>query len=171
MDDDIFEDFDFDTFWQDSDDARQKYMGGPVTREVVAIVERELGYKLPQSYIDFMGYQNGGLAKRSLFVISAPPGYVEVNGMFSIGGSNSHSLLGDVGSKHWMNEWGYPQIGIYFADTPSAGHQMFCLDYSECGPQGEPRVVHVDQEGGYALEVVAPSFEAFVRGLADEVAE
>lgn len=42
---------------------------------------------------------------------------------------------------------------------------MLCLDYRACGPQGEPTVVHVDQELGYAITVVAPNFESFIRGL------
>jgi hypothetical protein len=40
------------------------------------------------------------------------------------------------------------------------------LDYSACGPRGEPRVVHVAAESGEA-EVLAPTFEAFARGLVD----
>ena len=60
---------------------------------------------------------------------------------------------------------GYPLIGVYFADCPSAGHDMFCLDYSACGPTGEPRVVHVDQEFDHRVVHVADRFEGFVRGL------
>ena len=45
---------------------------------------------------------------------------------------------------------------------------MLCLDYSECGRGGEPRVVHVDQEGDYEVTPVAENFDAFIRGLEDE---
>jgi len=45
---------------------------------------------------------------------------------------------------------------------------MLCLDYRDCGPLGEPIVVHVDQESDYEITFVATSFEAFVRALEDE---
>jgi hypothetical protein len=42
---------------------------------------------------------------------------------------------------------------------------MLCLDYRSCGPEGEPQVVHIDQENDYEITFVAESFEAFIRGL------
>jgi hypothetical protein len=42
---------------------------------------------------------------------------------------------------------------------------MICLDYRACGPGGEPQIVHVDQKSDYAMTVMAPNFEMFVRGL------
>ena len=63
---------------------------------------------------------------------------------------------------------GLTTIGVCIANTPSAGHEMIVLDYSECGKQGEPRVVYVDQEDDYSITFVAPDFATFVRGLVNE---
>lgn len=67
-----------------------------------------------------------------------------------------------------IDEWGYPAIGVYFGDCPSAGHDMICLDYRKCGPDGKPEVVHVDQEWDYKITYLAKDFEAFIRGLTSE---
>ena len=83
----------------------------------------------------------------------------------SIGNRRRCSLGGECGSAFWVEEWGYPPIGIYFADCPSAGHDMICLDYRKCGPNGEPSVVHVDQEWDYRMTFLAETFERFIRGL------
>src|SRR5262249_52861541 len=90
---------------------------------------------------------------------------IAVTGILGIGNQKRCSLCGGVGSKFWLREWGYPDIGVYFADCPSAGHDMLCLDYRACGPSGEPSVVHVDQEWDYKITLVAPNFEAFILGL------
>jgi hypothetical protein len=50
--------------------------------------------------------------------------------------------------------------------TPTAGHDAIMLDYSVCGPRGEPRIVHVEPEDD-ATTVLAPDFAAFLRGLVD----
>lgn len=65
------------------------------------------------------------------------------------------------------NDWGYPDIGVAICDTPSAGHEMIFLDYRECGRQGEPKVVHIDQELDYEITLLADNFEDFIRGLVD----
>ncbi len=63
------------------------------------------------------------------------------------------------------DDWGYPDIGVAICDTPSAGHEMIFLDYRECGRQGEPKVVHIDQELDYEITLLADNFENFIRGL------
>ncbi len=67
-----------------------------------------------------------------------------------------------------MEEWGYPAIGVYICDCPSAGHDMILLDYSKCGKAGEPEVVHIDQESKFKKTFLAKNFETFIRGLVSE---
>jgi hypothetical protein len=172
----VLSDIDLHDFWEDSDQARREYVGSPPTDKAISAVERELGYKLPRAYIELAKHQNGGIPKRTNHRTnertSWAPTHIAITGIFSIGHEKSCSLCGKFGSRFWMEEWGYPPIGVYFADCPSAGHDMICLDYRECGPQGEPRVVHVDQEWNYKITLVAENFQSFIGGLeADEAFE
>ena len=67
-----------------------------------------------------------------------------------------------------IDEWEYPDIGVAICDCPSAGHDMIFLDYRECGRNGEPKVVHIDQEWDYRITVLADNFEEFIRKLTTE---
>jgi hypothetical protein len=164
-----FNGVDLSNFWQASPYALQNYVDDPLTAEKVTLVERTLGYKLPAAYMALARLQNGGTPKNTNHRTQEPTSWaadhVAITGIHSIGSSKPHSLLGDRGSQFWIDMWEYPPIGVYFADCPSAGHDMICLDYRDCGPEGEPRVVHVDQEFDYKVTFVAESFEAFICGL------
>jgi len=170
----IFTDFDLEHFWEQSDYALKEYVGVPLTNETILRVERALGYKLPPSYVEFMKYQNGGIPRRTNHRTKEPTSWsrdhIAITGMYSIGSEKRCSLCGEFGSQFWIEEWGYPAIGVYFADCPSAGHDMLCLDYGACGPSGEPRVVHIDQEFDYKIVFVAENFESFIRALEDDSA-
>ncbi len=61
----VFADFNVLEFWEPSDYALKEYVGAPLTDAVVTAVERELGYKLPASYVEFMRFQNGGIPRCS----------------------------------------------------------------------------------------------------------
>lgn len=167
----FFADFDVAQFWEPSEYALKEYTGTPLNDEAVAAVERELGYKLPGSFVELMRLQNGGIPRRrnhrTKERTSWADDHIAITGIYSVGNDKPYSLCGGLGSEFWIREWGYPAIGVYFADCPSAGHDMVCLDYGACGPTGEPRVVHIDQEWEYKIVVVAESFEAFIRGLED----
>lgn len=163
------DDFDPHQFWAQSDYADKEYVAAPPTDAQVAAVERALGYTLPRSYVALMKHQNGGIPQktnhRTHERTSWAKDHVAIHGLFSIGSDKPCSLCGEAGSRFWTDEWGYPPIGIYFADCPSAGHDMLCLDYRQRGPHGEPQVVHVDQERDYKITAVAPTFASFIRAL------
>ncbi len=163
------EGIDLSEFWEQSEYADREYVDGPLTPEKYSAVEASLGYKLPAAYLALMASQNGGIPRRTNHRTgertSWATDHIAITGLYSIGSAKPCSLCGTFGSKFWIEEWGYPPIGIYFADCPSAGHDMLCLDYSNCGPTGEPKVVHVDQEFDYKITLVGESFDAFVRGL------
>jgi hypothetical protein len=167
-----FAGFAFRGFWNDSKYARERYIERAPTPTTVVAVEKALGYKLPTSYVWLMTQHNGGIPARSCFPAkkrtSWATDHVAVFGISSIGREKAHSLCGALGSEFMLDEWGYPRIGVVFADCPSAGHDVIMFDYRKCGPRGEPSVVHVDQEGDYAITPLAKNFETFVRGLVDE---
>ncbi|MCM0675161.1 SMI1/KNR4 family protein [Micromonospora phytophila] len=141
----------------------------PLTDEVLRAVEAQLGHQLPAAYVDLARRHNGGSLARGAY--PAPGGtswakdYVAVYTLAAIGRTAQFSLCGELGSAFWVAEWGYPDIGVYIADCPSAGHDLVALDYRS---PGEPAVVHVDQEWNYQITVLAPDFETFLTGLVDE---
>ena len=167
-----FEGFDLTNFWDDNWYALKEYVSDPPSDELIASVEEELGYKLPAAYIWLMKQHNGGIPVNTCYPCDEPTcwseDHVAIAGIFGIGREKSCSLCGELGSQFMIDEWEYPAIGVAICDCPSAGHDMIFLDYRACGPQGEPAVVHVDQENDYKITHLADSFEEFIRGLEHE---
>ena len=167
-----FEGFDLTNFWDDNWYALKEYVSDPPSDELIASVEEELGYKLPAAYIWLMKQHNGGIPVNTCYPCNEPTCWAEdhvaITGIFGIGREKIYSLCGELGSQFMIDEWEYPAIGVAICDCPSAGHDMIFLDYRACGPQGEPAVVHVDQENDYKITHLADSFEEFIRGLEHE---
>lgn len=153
--------------WFDDDDCDT---GPPITDEMVRNAEKELGYKLPKSYIELLRVKNGGSPALSCFPTKEPtgwaPDHVEVMCIYGIGGEDGIDT--ESGSSYLIGEWGYPDVGVVIGMTPSAGDEAIMLDYSQCGPQGEPRVIYVDVEtkdGKPHVVVLAENFEEFLQGF------
>ncbi|NOU79875.1 tetratricopeptide repeat protein [Paenibacillus sp. LMG 31459] len=159
-------------FWEDSDYARKEYVSAPPSDELITSVEQELGYKLPSSYIAMMKQQNGGIPRNTCFPVEESTSWAEdhiaISGIAGIGRDQCYALCGDLGSQFMIEEWGYPDIGVVIGDCPSAGHDVVMLDYRYCGPDGEPEVIHVDQENNYEITFLAKDYETFIRGLVSE---
>ena len=168
----MFEGFDFSDFWIDSEYAMEKYVGEPPTDESIKEIERELGYKLPSSYIWFIKQHNGGIPRKCAFPTKERTSWADdhmaIKGIYGIDRNKTYSICGELGSQFWIDEWEYPPIGIAICDCPSGGHDMVFLDYRECGKDGEPKVVLIDQEDDYRVTLLADNFEDFICGLVDE---
>lgn len=166
-----FKDFDFEDFWDNSLYARKNYMMKSPSDSDIEEVESELGYKLPKSYIYLMKKHNGGIPTRSFFKIkkttSLSKDGISIIGIMGIGWSQPFSLCGLFGSRFMVKEWGYPNIGVAICDCLS-GHDMVFLDYRQCGYDGEPSVVYVDQDDDYKITFLADNFEEFVKALEEE---
>ena len=169
-----FENFDFTNFWDDSDYALKEYVSNSPSNELIESIEEQLGYKLPSSYIWLMQQHNGGIPVNTCFPTDEPTSWAEdhvaITGIMGIGNEKDCSLCGDLGSQFMIDEWGYPDIGVAICDCPSAGHDMIFLDYRECGPQGEPKVIHIDQENDYKITYLADNFEEFICNLMNDEA-
>ncbi len=157
-------DFNWTGFWNDVDYAFESYIGKPVTDEDIKVAEANLGYTLPVAYIELLKNHNGGVVKKNCF-INDDDDCVYVTGIYGIDGGKKYSLLGEMGNEFWISKVKYPPIGVVVADTISGGHDMIFLDYRECGPTGEPKVVRVDQEGDYSITLLADNFGDFIKNL------
>ncbi|MGP0585685.1 SMI1/KNR4 family protein [Paenibacillus timonensis] len=155
-------DFDAASFWDDGNPAAEKYVSAPPTDTLIESVEESLVFRLPAFYVNLMKVHNGGIP-RGRYFRSESGETVEILGLMGIGREKPHSLCGAAGSRATIEREGYPEFGVVLCDTPSdAGVVM--LDYRESANDGEPEVVYVEKAGKKVTRL-APSFEAFVRGL------
>ncbi|MEJ2857867.1 MULTISPECIES: SMI1/KNR4 family protein [unclassified Saccharothrix] len=134
-----------DPFWEED----PYYTGPPLTEDLVRGAETSLGVRLPRAYLGLLARRNGGTPRRRCvftpFPTSWAPDHFEIRGLRGIGGKWGIDSP-DLGSRYMVEEWGYPDVGVVICQLPSAGHDTVMLDYRDCGPEGEPAVVYVDED-------------------------
>ena len=164
----MFDGFDFSDFWEESEYSAKHYVSEPPTDELIAEIEQELGYKLPESYIWLMKQHNGGIVNqnRNGCKIDWSEGFTEwtgnvvlVAGIMSIGREKTWSICGTEVQVQCHSD-----IGVMIANTWD-GADMIILDYRECGKDGEPSVVCVDPNAHLQITKLADNFESFIRSL------
>jgi hypothetical protein len=142
------------------------FTGAPLTDGMVRAAEESLGYRLPLSYVGLLRERNGGVPRRCCFPTpfrtSWAPGHIEIDAILGIGECD-WGVDAEMGSAYLVPEWGYPDVGVVICATPSGGHDTVMLDYRGCGPQGEPAVVHVDEDR--VPRQIAGDFQEFIDGL------
>ena len=152
----MFDGVELDRLFDRESDYGKNYIFPELTDELMKRAEETMGYELPASYRELLRYQNGGLISDELdecwlsaiYGISPDPG-------------SNYGL--EWGFDNWKNEWEYPDIGIPFGETQSAGHDMYYMDFRVTDENGEPRIVRIDNEMNNEVFVVAENFVEFIR--------
>ncbi|MGF9699373.1 SMI1/KNR4 family protein [Paenibacillus sp. MABNR03] len=158
-------------FWDDNNEALEKWVLPSPTDEQIESVEERLVFKLPRAYVDMMKVHNGGIPRYRYIPVSeagtAEQRLIEISGILGIGQEKKHSLCGEEGSRFIIEQGGYPEIGVVLCKCPSDS-EIIMLDYRASDNAGEPEVVHVDKEDNYKITWLAPDFDTFVRSLVAE---
>ncbi len=139
----------------------------PLTDQRILAAEAVLGFRLPSSYVDLLKQKNGGIPKYRCVRMEVPtswaPDHIEIAGVRGIGGDWGIDSTQGLGSRDLIVEWDYPDIGIVICEMPSGGHDAVMLDYSSCGPTGEPSVAYIDEDR--SIRRIASSFTEFLGRL------
>ena len=157
--------------WNDSQSSIKGYIGKPVTEEDIIRAEEQLGYKFPESYKELIREHNGGLLQKFVITTNEADGIYEeenvyVEAILGIDPDKDHSLLSKRFGNRFYSEAGFPDIGIVIAEEES-GHEAYFLDYRECGKDGEPTVVVINNELDNIIVKIADSFTEFLNMLHD----
>lgn len=155
----MFEGIEIKNMFDNNGEYAKSFVFDTPSEEAVNRAEANLGYKLPKSYVEFLKIQNGGT------LADAYAG-CWLTTIYGIGpNADSYNGLEDM-FENWIEEWEYPNIGIPFGETQSAGHDMYFLDYRNLNKDGEPIVVSIDNECEPiedSIYKVADSFEDFIK--------
>ena len=124
------------------------YVQPELTQKAIKEAEKELSVKLPESYLDLLRIQNGGIVHRRL-------------------PDSCHERIGGIGPRfssittsHVSEDWGEVSYDINgLVPFDGDGHWHLCLDYRE--GRTEPVVTLVDIECD-SQDTVADSFEEFL---------
>lgn len=138
--------------WNNNDYAKENYIEESFDDESLTEVEDALGYRLPESYVELMKLQNGGLLK-DVYVDVKIDRYetrkVQLGGLYAI--HMDQIIDEDQNAKE-----SFPDIGVYIGDLMEDSDLHIALDYSS----DEPMVVFISEEN--ERTILSNSFETFI---------
>lgn len=147
-----------DEFWDSN-----HYNHPPLTTEMVAEAERQLGVRLPSEYIALLRVQNGGYTRRFAYPMNRPTlwaaDHVPLHSLFGIVTDREHrTALNILHTAYLVREWELPPRQVLIAGD---GHWWISLDYRA----GDvPSVAWLAIDHGEDIQL-APTFGAFLEGL------
>ena len=156
-----FEGIDLNRLFDRDSALRISNLSNDVSDELISRAEATMGYRIPESYRDLLRFSNGGSVNGDLeecwlteiYGIAADPD--NFNGLEAM-------------YDNWRNNWQYPDIGIPFGETGSAGHDMYYMDWRVTDENGEPRIVRIDNEMDNEIYFVADNLPEFIKMILSE---
>ncbi|MBP0971058.1 MAG: SMI1/KNR4 family protein [Oscillospiraceae bacterium] len=154
----LFDGIDLSRLFDNESEYGKRYCFGDITDALIQRAEAKMGFRIPPSYRELLSFRNGGMISDELdeswltaiYGISEEP--------------DAENGLEEM-FDNWREEWEYPDIGIPFGETQSAGHDMYYLDCRATDANGEPRIVRVDVEDmdEPKIYLVAENLADFIR--------
>lgn len=162
--------YDFEDFWEENEYSLSAYKSDFLTEDSIGEIEEQVKYKLPLSYIELMKLHNGGLLKHASYLLSSSgiseqPKEIILEGILGIGKEKAYSLGGAFGSRFWIEDGEYPDIGVAICTCCSEDQDMIFLDYRDCGREGEPSVSYINPEHNFNIIKIAENFEKFIEKI------
>ena len=156
-----FEGIDLNRLFDRDSALRSSNLPNDVSDELISRAEATMGYRIPESYRELLRFSNGGSVNGELeecwlteiYGIAADPD--NFNGLEAM-------------YDNWRNNWQYPDIGIPFGETGSAGHDMYYMDWRVTDENGEPRIVRIDNEMDNEIYFVADNLPEFIKMILSE---
>lgn len=150
-----FDGIDLTKLFDEGSGYSERYIFPPVTDELIKRAEKKLGYPIPPSYRELLSFQNGGMISDDL----EESWLTAIYGIAPDPGAGLEAMF-----DNWREEWEYPDIGIPFGETQSAGHDMYYMDFRAV-ENGEPRIVRIDNESPDDIRIylAAKDLPEFIR--------
>lgn len=138
----------------------------PLTDELIADAENELGVTLPLELLHLLRIQNGGVIADTWDACPVDANFyaddhVPFEHLYGIGPAGQAQTITLLDTPYLVQEWELPSPVVLLSGQ---GHYWLALDYRDCGPEGNPPVVWIDNEMNHEL-LLAPDFRAFVERL------
>lgn len=157
-----FEGYDFGDFWSEDEYLNSQYNCGILNDDDIEKAQFYLNCLIPNSYQNVLRIKNGGIPNYNCYELEhGETKTIEITAILGIG-EFVHSLSGMYGSRYAIEHLGYPDIGIYFAETNNEG--LFVLPYIH-DKNADPMVCYVDQQNDFAIYPLEHSLEAFFQQL------
>jgi hypothetical protein len=138
----------------------------PLTEDLVATAERELGVLLPGELLRLPRRQNGGVVADAWDACPADPNFwardhVPFETLFGIGPPDIPGPITLLHTPYLVQEWDLPTSIVLLSGQ---GHWWIALDYRRRGRHASPAVTWIDNEMDHE-QTLAPDFHTFVERL------